>query len=313
MAQIDLDSIYKALRVVPDFDGNPNTLTRFIRLCDQLVLTYVSNSPGAELTNLALLNGILNKVTGPAARTINTNCIPENWNGIRSALINNFSDQRDETALYNDLALLAQGSSTPQEFYERCQTLFSTIMTYVTLHETLWRPAPFNNLAPRMTSRTQQIFRATPPNYNPQSNVFKLPNRNPNQGPKPMSGVSHFVTRALPPTPNNNPNWPTFRNTVPNQFRAHEINLNDCFDYYNPYDSVHYYGVPEFYEPMLTYPDNTDYNYYDYTAYETIDNVAAPPSNLNHDSHVETNQTPADSQNNSDSFFQKDPKSKKSK
>lgn len=132
-----VDEIFKALRMVPEFDGNTNVLTRFIKLCDQLVATYVSREPGSEFANLALINGILNKVTGPAARLINTNGIPENWTGIRSALVNNFSDQRDETSLYNDLALLTQGSSTPQEYYETCQNLFGTIMTYVSLHETV--------------------------------------------------------------------------------------------------------------------------------------------------------------------------------
>lgn len=60
---------------------------------------------------------------------------------------------------------------------------------------------------PRMPTRIQQMFSAPPPNYNPRSNVFKLPPRNFNQnqnnqdrqGPQPMSGVSHFVSKALPP------------------------------------------------------------------------------------------------------------------
>lgn len=130
----DLDKVFKALRLVPDFDGNPHILTRFIKLCDQLVEEFGSES---HINLLALLNGILNKVTGPAARLINSNGIPEDWNGIRKALINNFADQRDETALYNDLALLTQGSDSPQEFYEKCQSLFSTIMTYVSLHESV--------------------------------------------------------------------------------------------------------------------------------------------------------------------------------
>lgn len=134
---VDLDTIYKSLRLVPDFDGNPHVLTRFINICDQLVVTYFKPVQGYELSNLALINGILNKVTGPAARHINSNGIPDTWNGIRSALINNFADHRDETALYSDLSLQTQGSSTPQEFYERCQNLFSTIMTYISLHETV--------------------------------------------------------------------------------------------------------------------------------------------------------------------------------
>lgn len=133
----DPDVIYKALRLVPEFDGNHNVLTRFINICDRIVTQYASPEPGSELANLCLLNGILNKITGSAASTINANGIPETWAGIRAALINNFSDQRDETALYNDLSLASQGNKSPQEFYDQCQTLFSTIMTYVTLHETL--------------------------------------------------------------------------------------------------------------------------------------------------------------------------------
>lgn len=132
-----IDEIYKALRLVPEFDGNPNVLTRFIHLCNQLVCNYVREGEEHVLGNLALLNGILNKVTGAAARTINSNGIPETWEGIRNSLINNFADQRDETALYNDLALLTQGSATPQEFYEKCQNIFSVIMTYISLHETV--------------------------------------------------------------------------------------------------------------------------------------------------------------------------------
>lgn len=137
MTQHDPDTIFKALRLVPEFDGNPNILTRFIKICDSLASQYLSTTPGSEFSNLCLLNGILNKITGTAACTINANGIPESWLGIRTALINNFSDQRDETALYNDLSIATQGNKTPQEFYDHCQTLFSTMMTYVTLHETL--------------------------------------------------------------------------------------------------------------------------------------------------------------------------------
>lgn len=132
-----LDLIYKSLRVVPEFDGNPHVLTRFINLCDQIVIAHFDVTPGHDLQNLTLLNGILNKITGPAARLINSQGIADSWNGIRNALINNFADHRDETALYSDLSLQTQGSSTPQEFYERCQNLFSTIMTYISLHENI--------------------------------------------------------------------------------------------------------------------------------------------------------------------------------
>lgn len=133
----DVDTIFKALRLVPEFDGNSHILPRFIHLCDQIVAEYLVQNPGNALANLCLVNGILNKITGPAARIINSNGIAEDWNSIKQALINNFSDQRDETALYNDLMLATQGNSSPQEFYDKCVNLFSTIMTYITLHETV--------------------------------------------------------------------------------------------------------------------------------------------------------------------------------
>lgn len=133
----DIDTIHKALRNVPDFDGNPNVLIRFINICDQLVTSYVNPAPGHELTNVYLINGILNKIIGNAARILNTNGTPTSWEGIRNALKNNFSDQRDESALYTDLSMLTQGSDSPQIFYERVLNLLSTIMTYVQLHDSV--------------------------------------------------------------------------------------------------------------------------------------------------------------------------------
>lgn len=367
-----IDAIFKSLRLLPEFDGNPNILTRFISLCDQLVIRHLNTGPGFELENQSLLNGILNKITGPAARLINSNGIPSDWNGIRNSLINNFADQRDETALYNDLALLTQGQSSPQEFYERCQNLFSTIITYVTLHDNLvttieakrqlykkltlqayvrglrdplgarvrcmrpqsieqalefvqeeintlylqqrneripdrksqlqpmfnpqnFRPNPFNQpmtmqpvkpvtfnmpgpsrMQPPMLppqqwrpnfpqqqnmqgpSRTQQMFRALPPNYNPQSNVFKMSPRNPpftanTQGPKPMSGVSHYASKPLPPSGHD---WRRFGNPPPsNYFKTREVNFNNCLDYeYGPYYDYN--------------NSDSDYQWYDHGYYE---------------------------------------------
>lgn len=369
----DLDKIYKALRLVPEFDGNPNVLTRFLKLCDQLVVEFCGQASN-ELSKCALINGILNKITGSAARLINSNGISCDWQGIRSSLVNNFADQRDETALYNDLAILSQGSSSAQEFYERCQNLYSTIMTYVSLHDTVQttidakrdlyrkltlqayvrglndplgsrircmrpetiekalefvhdetntiylqnrnqrlpdkkvinsmhvpnhfvsgfkipnqsfstptfkpinystpgpsRPQMIPPSAPQLRqnfyqprqfgpTRTQQIFRALPPNYNPQHSNFQMNSRpNPQTGnnqPRPMSGVSHFVTRPLPPTQSafTGHNWQKSGNPPPtNYFKSKEVNYNNCTD-----DS-YYVEYTDYYEP---YYDN--YEYVDY-------------------------------------------------
>lgn len=132
-----IDSIIRAFKLVPEFDGSPNALIRFLSLCDKLVIEYISTEPGNELPNAALINGILNKITGPAARTLATNGVPSDWSGIRTTLVNTFSDHRDETTLYSDLSHLTQGSDTPHVFYEKVQNLLSYIITYVELHETV--------------------------------------------------------------------------------------------------------------------------------------------------------------------------------
>lgn len=365
----DPDTIFKALRLVPEFDGNPNILTRFIQICDHLAIQYLSELPGSEFSNVCLLNGILNKITGTAASKINSNGIPDSWLGIKTLLINNFSDQRDETALYNDLSLATQGNRSPQEFYDHCQNLFSMLMTYVTLHETLsttieakrdlyrkvtmqayvrglkeplgsrircmrpptiekaleyvqeelntmymhsryevsksnktvtsipsatphtfaprtfplsipiqnrpnTQPFKFNNehQRPRLPTHTQRMFGAPPPNYNPNSHMFRLPPRNSitqkpnevNRFPRPMSGVSHFVSRPLPPTQPTltGHNWLKYGNPPPrNYFKSREINFNNCEDDYDSYDYYTdfepYYNSNEYIE----YPYDYDYDY----------------------------------------------------
>lgn len=380
--KMDPDVIYKALRPIPEFDGNPNVLTRFIRICDQIVLAYVKNEPGNELANLCLINGILNKITGAAARTINSNGIPENWLGIRNSLINNFADQRDETALYNDLSIIHQGNDTPQEYYDKCQNLFSTIMTYVSLHEsvattveakrdlyrkltmqayvrglkeplgsrircmrpttiekalefvqeelnimylqrrnetssdrrppTLMQPTPkvpylgnsYNNATPKMLnmhspgpswqrpmppiqgsqpwrpnlshhvpqrvnhqpSRTQQVFGAQPPNYN--NSGFRVPPRNiqpQSSGPKPMSGVSHFVSRPLPPRiPGHD--WQRHGNPPPsNYFKTREINFNETYEDYDCYDQYYdQYEYNDYYNNINPFEHQSNPQPYDY-------------------------------------------------
>ncbi|XP_069354459.1 uncharacterized protein [Maniola hyperantus] len=111
-----------------------------------------------------------------------------------------------------------------------------------------WKPNP--QMHPRGPSRTQLMFRAPPPNYNPKSNVFKLPNRhqssNNSNFPRPMSGVSHFTPRHLPPSGHD---WRKFGNPPPtNYMKSRDVNFNE-YDYDYDYDY--------------------DYNYdYDYDNYE---------------------------------------------
>ncbi|PZC80352.1 hypothetical protein B5X24_HaOG214869 [Helicoverpa armigera] len=117
-------------------------------------------------------------------------------------------------------------------------------------------PQPFKFPAPaqhqhRMPTSTQRMFSAAPPNYNPRSNVFRIPQRNNGpQGPQPMSGVQRFTPKPLPPI--NRPavhDWNKFGNPPPtNYFKTREMNMNECMTYDDSYYNNYYY------EP--------EYNYY---------------------------------------------------
>ncbi|KAJ8718734.1 hypothetical protein PYW07_016290 [Mythimna separata] len=164
---------------------------------------------------------------------------------------------------------------------------------------------PFNpyNMQPRGPTRTQQIFGA-PPNNN-QGAGFRMPPRNPNppnNSPRPMSGVSHFVPRPLPAT--NSWNWAQQGNPPPsNYLRSRDVNVNECSNYVeDPY-----------------YPDQYDYyycldpyNYVDYTYYDdcSYDYVGPQPTDGTNDRDKPgtiDQQQPSTSQD-----FQKVPKSDKS-
>lgn len=70
----DLDSIFIALGVMPEFNNNLNVITIFkTNNCDQLTAIYIAN----KLDHLRLTNRILNCITGHAARTLTTNGLVE--------------------------------------------------------------------------------------------------------------------------------------------------------------------------------------------------------------------------------------------
>lgn len=124
--------IHLVLKNVPQFNGDPNRLYRFIATCDDLVSTYVVRE--FPIANATLLNGILNKITGNAEDVLNISGNNTSWADIRRTLIENFADQRDETTLNRDLTLLRQGNETPQDFYVRCQQMLSKIINFVNLN-----------------------------------------------------------------------------------------------------------------------------------------------------------------------------------
>lgn len=157
-----------------------------------------------------------------------------------------------------------------------------------------WQPNQFNNQLqqPRGLTRTQQMMRAPIPNYNPQSNVFRLPNRPQqqpsfqpgNSAPQPMSGVSHFVPKPLPPSGHD---WRKFGNPSPsNYFKTRDANFyeyNDSCDYFN-YDDNYYTDDQYYYQQ---YPEDY-YNYVQYEKPTEIQELEQSPANNEQNFQVES-------------------------
>lgn len=154
-----------------------------------------------------------------------------------------------------------------------------------------WRP----NIANTGPTRTQQMFRALPPNYNDRSDVFRLPPRNMPGGPgpqrpTPMSGVSHFVSK---PMPFRGHDWAKSGNPPPsNYFKFRELNFNECPDYeYGPYYEQYeesYYNEQEYCDNLL-YSDNNynDQGYYTNVSPSAIEaSEDLPPNNQEEDFQI---------------------------
>lgn len=124
----------KNLSIVPDFDGNPNKLHRFIQSAEALLLHYFDTNNLANFQNTLLLNGILNKLHGRAEEIVAIHGATSNWHDIKNALLLHFGDQRDENCLNQDLVNLRQNNGeTPKEFHEKIMSLLNTICNYIDL------------------------------------------------------------------------------------------------------------------------------------------------------------------------------------
>lgn len=134
MADDRINSLKIALTVIPDYDGNANQLHRFITTCEVVLTQYFDVAQPNHFNNQVLLHSVLNKLKGKAEEVVTINGV-FSWNDIKQVLIKNFADQRDENCLNRDLINMRQENETPQEFYNRCMHMLSTIINYVNLHE----------------------------------------------------------------------------------------------------------------------------------------------------------------------------------
>lgn len=127
----------KNLSMVPNFDGNPTRLTRFINASESILNRYFDTNDLNNFQNTIIMNSLLNKLEGRAEEVVAIYG-SNSWNDIKSALIKNFGDQRDENCLNQDLVNLKQKhNEMPSQFYERVLHLLNTICNYVDLHSSV--------------------------------------------------------------------------------------------------------------------------------------------------------------------------------
>lgn len=122
-----------ALSVVPTYDGNTNSLYRFITAAEGFANQFLIVDDPENYQNQIVFNGLFGKLQGKALEVSNIS-VATSWASLKETLVQNFSDQRDENSLNRDLVNLCQGNESPQHFYDRCLSVLNTITNYINLH-----------------------------------------------------------------------------------------------------------------------------------------------------------------------------------
>lgn len=127
----------RLLQIVPEFDGNPCRLYRYISTSSDLLNDYWNTAIPNCVQNKLLLNGIFSKLTGPAEEIFSLSG-SNDWNTIKNLLITHFGDQRNESSLLSDLgSLRQQHNENSLQFYARIVSTLNLLHNYINLHETL--------------------------------------------------------------------------------------------------------------------------------------------------------------------------------
>ena len=125
------------MKCVPNFNGDPDELQRFIKICEQIIDSFYDVANPNNFQNVYIINSIINKLEGNAQIIANINSC-NNWVDLRNVLVRNFSDQRDESCLNRDLTSMRQKpTKTPKQFYERVLHTLNIICLYIDIHENI--------------------------------------------------------------------------------------------------------------------------------------------------------------------------------
>lgn len=128
------------LNCVPQFDGNPNELYRYLNICEGFIKKFYKQNDPTCFENIYLINCLISKLSGNAKIIVSIqNC--DTWDCLKATLTRNFADQRDETCLNRDLVMLRQQpNEKAYQFYDNVLHLLNLLCSYIDIHE-LTEPA----------------------------------------------------------------------------------------------------------------------------------------------------------------------------
>lgn len=223
---------------IPQFDGNPKLINRFISSCENFLNAHRDRNNANAAINVALFDTVLSKLIGRAADLIASRIELNSWELIRNAIISTFSDQRSVDCVIQDIITMKPDKNeNPQQFGLRLQDirslLFSKINSSNEAREIkLLKIAEYGNLVTKtfisgLNYHMQLVVRLK----NPQSleeaishaieegNFLYFKNRQ-NTSSKIQASSQNTLTpqnKHFRPTQNNYTTQPTQRNFVPFQ------------------------------------------------------------------------------------------------
>uniref|UniRef100_A0A0A9Z9Q8 Retrovirus-related Gag polyprotein from transposon HMS-Beagle n=1 Tax=Lygus hesperus TaxID=30085 RepID=A0A0A9Z9Q8_LYGHE len=114
---------------IPEFTGEPEILAQFIERCQEIIDHFYDSNDPTSYANRVILNNIKAKIKGKAATGI-FNAPLETWEEIKTALVVNFDDKRDEEHLILEFGRLRQRQNEdPFEFHSRAFKLFTLLIS----------------------------------------------------------------------------------------------------------------------------------------------------------------------------------------
>lgn len=128
-----LSEVRDYLDNIPIYKGEPELLTYFLNEAEK-VINYLYDAENLENpVNNFISSRIRAKIQGEAGFFIANNDI-NSWEDLKKALINAYSDKRDDATLAIQMTRLEQSNESPLQFYTKIQKLLNLQITYVTLN-----------------------------------------------------------------------------------------------------------------------------------------------------------------------------------